>query len=87
MAAVETYEQGGTSDFAPQDLHDQMGDGDGVIAAVDIMHVASTLVSELTGQPAPLPAQAHQQLVQVRSEPALGEYGESGAHPLFPPGW
>ena len=59
MAAIESYEQGGTSEFAPQDLHDQMGDGDGVIAAVDILHVASTLASELTGQLAPLPAQAN----------------------------
>ena len=84
VAAVETYEQGGTSDFAPQDLHDQMGDGEGVIAAVDIMHVASTLASELTGQHAPLPTQSNHQLIQVQSEPALREYGESGAHSLFP---
>ena len=49
VAAVEHYNAGGTEEFAPQDLHDQMGDGEGEIAAIDICHVASALASELTG--------------------------------------
>ena len=50
VAAVEHYSTGGTEESSQQDLHDQMGDGEGEIAAVDIMHVATTLASKLTGQ-------------------------------------